>query len=389
MALIRTASSTAPTVNSTRSWWWTRADVNFNALPVTVDIAVWPFVKSAGIFALAVVLPAMGNSLFSGFSDNWIAGLVGGLKAILIMTLAAAVILTVAALWCRRRITFYTHGVTVEWAGVFGMQSWALPYSAYDGVLYRQRTLHTHTTLQIIELYHEDPEKSVPLHVQDSSEAPREQWKAYARRLGLPAGILSGKEIVSQRPEDLDQTIGDWAREGAISAAPPPSPPPPGLAASPDTLDGDAAERITVTASRPGLRTFGIVIVVGVAAMIWVLSYLPSEATAGSIWWLWLFLAAMPFSLFFIFRSHFKKRRGVLVTADRLAIADETRPVDPIVFATPLRELEDIRLQPGGSGSRKVLFIANRGEQASFGDGLSVEALEWLRDYLIAAAARA
>lgn len=358
-----------------RSWWWTRAAVDMSGLPVTVDIAAWPMVKMSLFFLFPVIMQPIGKILFAGSDDDLAAIAIDGLEHVSIMAAIIGTPILVVALWCRRRITFDTHGVTVEWVDVSGRQSWSLPYSAYERVLYRETSW-----LQMIELHHPDSEKSVPLYVQKA--AARAQWKAYARWFDLPAGMVSGSKIVSRLPGELDKTIDERAREGSISAAPPPWPAPAGLTVAPDTLDGEFADCISITARRPGFGEIAIFLAIAMAMLLSIM------ITWNWVWSVFLGLTAL--SLFLLGLAHWQstRPRSFRVSATHLAVEDRALPRKQRAFTVPLADLEDVRLVPGGNHPPVKLFIANRTEQSTFGEGLSIPALKWLRDYILSVAAR-
>lgn len=375
------------------SWWWTRADVDLSQLPATVDLSMKPILKLAVLGAVLFMAPSLG-SLFGRDFDEWDEKL---LRYLLVTVIFLSVYLAGFLFFAfrkRRRITFDSFTVTVERMGIFGSRAWTLPYSDFDGVLHRDVTktvLLATVRLKVIELYHRDPDKTVPLYVQESTEAPREKWKAYAERLKLPALTDSGDDAEPKSMEETLQAIRDIvsAKDDApetfdIAA------PPKGLAIVPDTIDGDTAEQVAITAGRM-LKAVYIMLATSLILLITVFLYLGDfdKWFADPPWTLigiLVFFLLAPLIVWLIDRS---QKRGVVVSRTRLVVTDKGQASAAARRMFRLREIEEVRIKSLVKGSGKALVIADRSEQTEIGHGLSDESLEWLRDYILAAAARA
>lgn len=68
----------------------------------------------------------------------------------------------------------------------------------------------------IIELYHKDPEKIVPLYISTSSENVRKKWKEYARFFKLPALINTDEGLQTRELKNLDKSIKEMAKLGFV-----------------------------------------------------------------------------------------------------------------------------------------------------------------------------
>lgn len=66
----------------------------------------------------------------------------------------------------------------------------------------------------IIELYHKDPSKIIPLYINTSKHKIRKLWKYYAQELHMPALTISERGMVSRNFKDLDrpyqEVIAKW-----------------------------------------------------------------------------------------------------------------------------------------------------------------------------------
>ena len=68
----------------------------------------------------------------------------------------------------------------------------------------------------IIELYHKDANKIVPLYISTSSSGVRSKWKEYARFLKLPAVINTDEGLMARDLEHLDKSVKEMAKVGLI-----------------------------------------------------------------------------------------------------------------------------------------------------------------------------
>ena len=68
----------------------------------------------------------------------------------------------------------------------------------------------------IIELYHKDPDKIVPLYLSTSPENVRKKWKEYARFFKLPALINTDKGLQTRELKNLDKSIKEMAKLGFV-----------------------------------------------------------------------------------------------------------------------------------------------------------------------------
>ncbi len=69
----------------------------------------------------------------------------------------------------------------------------------------------------IVELYHKDPSKIVPLYVSTSSENVRKKWKEYARFFKLPALINTDEGLMTRDLKNLDKSIKEMAKLGYVT----------------------------------------------------------------------------------------------------------------------------------------------------------------------------
>lgn len=69
----------------------------------------------------------------------------------------------------------------------------------------------------IIELYHKNPERIVPLYISTSPQNVRRLWKEYARYFELPALINTDEGLSARDIKNLDKSIKEMAKLGYVT----------------------------------------------------------------------------------------------------------------------------------------------------------------------------
>ncbi len=69
----------------------------------------------------------------------------------------------------------------------------------------------------IIELYHKNPERIVPLYISTSPKDVRRLWKEYARYFELPALINTDEGLIARDLKNLDKSVKEMARLGYVT----------------------------------------------------------------------------------------------------------------------------------------------------------------------------
>ena len=408
-----------------KDWPSVQTAVDLGRLPVTVDqgpkatpkvtlLFVFGLVLMTGLHFLSEVLiegvPVLSFNLFPV-----------GIALTILMVLVAAPLR-------RRRVTFDEAGVTVESRGLLGSGTWSLPYKAFKGVLYREELRRRRNTgsgiFQVIELLHEKRNRCVLLYVCRTAEVPRDRWEGYARRLGLPALEIGTEGINARAAGDLDKSLKDLAAEGKVNAAFDLT------AAIPRGLRLERPEddrlRVLVTASRISAKLLGFFALVGFALCAFAF-------TAGLTGIILLPVGLLFAGLaWFMFRWDRNKPRVLELDRLRLKITDDFdndhleneriakfylaaaagqmdhpaagKQAKAMPFPLPgtedtyrteelaLRDIESVKVakvnRPSGPPAYELVITGDK-HRFNFGRGLSMAALNWLKDFLTAAIATA
>ena len=415
-----------------KDWPSLQTAVDLGRLPVTVDQGPKATPKVTLLFAFGLVLMT-GLYFLSGVLIEGAAVLSFNLFPVGIAL--TVLIVLVAAPLRRRRVTFDEEGVTVESRGLLGLKTWSLPYEAFKGVLYREELLRRQNAglqrqntgsgiFQVIELLHEKRNRCVLLYVCRTAEVPRDRWEGYARRLGLPALEIGAEGINARAAGDLDKSLKDLAAEGKVDAAF-------DLAAAvPRGLRLERPEdgrlRVLVTATRISAKLLGFCALVGFALCAFAF-------TAGLTG-----IILLPVGLLFAglawFMFQWDRNKPRVLEIDRLclkitddfdndlveneriakfylaAVAGQTghpaagKQAKAIPFPLPgtqdtyrteelaLQDIESVKVakvnRPSGPPAYELVITGDK-HRFNFGRGLSMAALNWLKDFLTAAIATA
>lgn len=341
-----------------------------------------PWKQLVGVLLIALALPPVAVPLLDDPISRDVHPLV--LYGICLSLVA------VGLAWLLFRLDVSITGGTVEVArrGLFGTRRFAEPLAAYRGVRHRHyrtwepawpvllRFIRTFL-MQRLELEHPDPARTVPLMQARSDDMPREDMEAYAKAFGLPAIQDDGGRLVVRAAEDLDRPLADLARDGKVEGAEGPSRPPP---RSLRVRPGD--DRIEIDVRRPPLPSWVVV---------------PAFVLFG----LFCFrvLAPEPFGALVIARtaalavggfvvSRLAWRRLVLFR-DRIEwhVIGLLGPKPPVSLL--FRDIETVTLAKGGRFRRWRVRIAGDRHTLDLAQGLKRRDLEWLRDYMMFAVAKA
>lgn len=116
-----------------------------------------------------------------------------------------------------KKIYFDGKNITVVYRPRWGKKiSYKEPIKKYTGVRYRIEFLQRgfiNGNRYIVELYHKDPKKIVPLYISTNEKNVRRKWEYYAKTLGLPAMTEADEGLVIRKVDDLNKSLKEMAKE--------------------------------------------------------------------------------------------------------------------------------------------------------------------------------
>ncbi len=317
--------------------WVRDCEIDLGHLPVTVT-QTSPSNFRYAMITWAIVVPVFCLILYEFVVDA--RGI-----AVLMAVISIACAFLFIADFRHRTINFSPDWVVIKDRSWRGRKNFSVPYTEFKGVLRIVRLGAGTYFMNAIVLNHADRRKSITLFQTNTllmfvphtvaKPAPRDKWKEYARTLNLPAQEETPEGIITYVLDDLGKSVKELARKGKLAVQFDHSLPPPKRLAVESMRDGDKEVRaVRIKGSLIGPR----------AARV--------EVAAGEL----------------AIREGAKKERHL-----------------------PFGDIESVQILcfiPGGALATKyfnLLTISTATEEIALGHGLSVEALKWLRDYILTA----
>ncbi len=257
------------------------------------------------------------------------------------------------------------------------------PLENYIGV--RLRVLFVQSGLfnknrYIIDLYHQDSNKIVPLYISTNNKNIRKIWENYARILGMPALSVGDRGLVQRNCEDLDKSVKELALAGKIPFIAG------GKLPAPECFK--IKENRTQTVIEPnGLYwdTFSTLFLFICIAAIFVLLAGGVYLTIINMkfpWHYWLFGGILLLSSFYFALRLFKSYR--------LVIKNDSISLHECVIGLSLKQkkittnvIENIELSYNPTIGRYSISIISDSDVISLDNRLAVSDLMWLKDYIL------
>ncbi len=256
--------------------------------------------------------------------------------------------------------------VSMKTRTVFGERHWREGLRAYRGILLRDEELDgdsvgtkTVKRYYIVELYHEDASKTVPLYVTEGGPAPHEIQQAFGRRFNLPL-LTSGMEGV--------------ARAGQATRGIDPGPAPAGVHISEDggvtcmSLRAGFASRLLIIG-------FWLLAPAGIGLLVYQIEpELGTFAGAGAAGFFLLLL------LLHWLMNRNTPARGLCIGPRGVWIgAMNARSPVTLWFGT----IRNVRADRGRGGRYRLIIEESHRRLQFSGGSFDRPKIEWMRDYLL------
>lgn len=283
-----------------------------------------------------------------------------------------------------KRICFDGKEFRITYAPSFGVKHHTTePLENYIGV--RLRVLFIQTGLfnrsrYIIDLYHRDSDKIVPLYISTNNRNIRKIWESFAKMFKLPALSVGDRGLVQREYTDLDKSLQDLAANGKLPFIAS------GKFPAPETLNIEEKKDRTV------VQPVGIYwdifsslfLFIAVSAIFVLLTggvYLTIRGTAVPLKY-WATGAVLLFIvvhyLLRLFRSY-----QLDIYKDRVSVTEtlfgKTKKQDTL----SAEKIENIELSYNPTIDRYSLAIISDDKIITFGGRLPVNDLLWLKDFVI------
>lgn len=233
----------------------------------------------------------------------------------------------------------------------------------------------------IIELYHADKNKRIPLYISTSGRNIRKIWEYYAAKLKMPALFLTDKGLVSRNHKELKKTLKEMAKKWQLKALYQDE------QAAPESVKCKVKNnKVIVKEKHLFFDAYSLLACLGVifigaaaAALIYFHSIL---LPFMGIWWYSIVLALCAAIVLFSVISIFSK--DVLIVTNRDIILGHN-----IMFLRmdaeflPKNQIEAVDVGHNPTTDRYYLSVISHDRSMVFGKNMPVDDLRWVRGYII------
>ncbi|MBP5698654.1 MAG: hypothetical protein J6W96_03925 [Alphaproteobacteria bacterium] len=366
----------------------TKLKFDFKKLPATVidrSSILW---SSCGCF-FGLVMLWLGFfeliSFIKADKDNGQSFLLVELFALIVVLIALGIIIYCTLSFIRYK-KFYFDGKNFQiiYRPAVGVKhKFNEPLSNYIGV--RLRVLFVQSGLfnknrYIIDLYHQDSNKIIPLYISTKNKNIRKTWESYAKMLNLPALSVTDRGLTQRDCADLDKSIKELGATGKLPFIAS------GLFPAPEIFDITEKKDATI------IKPKGIYWDIPSTLLLFISIFTTLILLAGGIY-LTIIGVKIPLLywaiglLVILALAYFTAR---LFTSYTLILKDNSISVTEQLFNILIRKeslptdiVENIELGYNPTIGRYNMAIISDDRVLTFGSRLSVADLLWIKDFVI------
>ncbi len=232
----------------------------------------------------------------------------------------------------------------------------------------------------IIEMYHKDKNKRVPLYMSTSAKDVRKIWEYYSARMHLPALFMTDHGLISRNQNELKKTLRDMAKKWKTSSLYHDEPAPASLNVS------EKDDKVVVTENRLFFDVYSILALIGIVILGAFCAYAVANFSIithyiGQIWFMFgiaVCLAIICFSLLIIFS------KDVLVMSKDDILLGYNVPllhIDAQLIEKDKIQAVDIGHNP--TTDRYYLTVISPEKTIIFGKNMPLNDLRWIRSFVI------
>ena len=294
--------------------------------------------------------------------------------------------LSVGAMLRRKIIYFDGDNIKITYLPLFKPQhTEVIPLYDYLGILlkveYYQLGL-INRNRYIVELYHKDNSKNVPLYISIHSNKIREMWEYYAAKLKMPALFLTDHGLVSKHHSELNKTLQTMAKRWQLNL---------------DEKEKDYGipksitykEKINKTVIKEKKLFFDIFSILSVLTGIllflilsYSIKYYPYITAAIGTEWFVILFAACSFTMLFMLLSVFCKD-VLIITKHEIVLGHNISFLRMDVEFIPKDEVESVDIGHNPLTDRYYITIISKNQSIVFGKNMPMSDLQWLRGCII------
>ena len=233
----------------------------------------------------------------------------------------------------------------------------------------------------IIELYHRDSDKIVPLYMSTSGKNIRKIWEEYTAKLRLPALFMSDRGLVSRSYANLDVSLRDMAKKWHLNTI------------SFKDLNVPSTIRFVVKSQRAILKerrlffdAYTILALLGLLIMGTVAAYaglnyhiiMPYVGTAAFTVMMAVWLIIFLVSAIVLF-----SKDVLVLSSDGILLGHNTFFVRRDVEFIGKNDIEEVDIGYNPTTERYYLSISSKERNIIFGKNMPIDDLSWVRGLVI------
>ena len=184
---------------------------------ILIALGIYEFCNGfrGGVNSFAVLSNVSENTLEDTFITPWLFDFV-------IVSLGLWIVLSLIFSYVRYKKIFISNdSVEIIHRPVWGKKkSYKEKLKNYEGVRFRIEFFQfgfLNKNKYIIELYHKSKNKIAPLYISTSDKKIRRMWEYYAKKLNLPALIMTDEGMVTRETKDLDKSLRELDACGLVN----------------------------------------------------------------------------------------------------------------------------------------------------------------------------
>ena len=232
----------------------------------------------------------------------------------------------------------------------------------------------------VIELYHKDKNKRVPLYMSTSSKDIRKIWEYYSARMHLPALFMTDHGLISRNQNELKKTLRDMAKKWQADSLYHDEPTPKSLKVS------NKKDKLIVKENRLFFDVYSILSMLGILGLGSVCFYAAANygiitQYIGNIWFFVVMiaiLAIIAFALIALFSKDI-----LVISADDILLGHNVPflRIDSELIKKDKIQAVDIGYNP--ITERYYLTVISPDKTIIFGKNMPIDDLRWIRSFVI------
>lgn len=304
--------------------------------------------------------------------------------AIVILIALGLIIYSVLALVRYKKVIFDGTSFTIIYRPAIGVKHQIIePLDNYMGV--RFRVLFAQSGLfnrnrYIIDLYHQDTNKIIPLYIATNNKNIRRIWESYARMFKLPALSVGDRGLVQRSYEDLDKSLQELHADRKLPFIAS------GKLPAPESLQIKETRNATIV-EPAGIYwdVFStlflliaisaiLLLIAGGTYLTFIGKFLPAKY--------WIFGAILIVSAVYFAAKLFKSYR-LDIQNDKIVVSETFGSSILTSDSINCSQIENIELSYNPIIDRYSVAIISDDKAINFGGRLPVNDLLWLKDFII------